>query len=80
MEFSQVPLSPPFRADHVGSLLRPTGLLDLRGRVERGDASRDELLQAENAAIADAAKLQQRVGLKLAKRGNMPCARCRAEC
>ena len=62
-------LSPPFRADHVGSLLRPAGLLDLRQRVARGQASQDELTKAENAAIAEAAQLQQSVGLKMATDG-----------
>ena len=60
---------PPFRADHVGSLLRPVGLLDLRRRVERGEADREALAEAENSAIAEAVKLQERVGLKLATDG-----------
>lgn len=60
---------PPFRADHVGSLLRPASLLELRRRVERGEARPEALAQAEDRAIADAVKLQQRVGLKLATDG-----------
>lgn len=60
---------PPFRADHVGSLLRPAGLLDLRRRVERGEASHEALAEAEDRAIAEAVALQQRVGLKLATDG-----------
>ena len=64
-----MPPSPPFRADHVGSLLRPAGLLDLRQRFARGEATQDELTAGENAAIAEAVKLQERVGLRLATDG-----------
>jgi 5-methyltetrahydropteroyltriglutamate--homocysteine methyltransferase len=60
---------PPFRADHVGSLLRPATLLDVRQRVARGQATPEDLAEAERAAIADAAALQARVGLKLATDG-----------
>jgi 5-methyltetrahydropteroyltriglutamate--homocysteine methyltransferase len=60
---------PPFRADHVGSLLRPAALLELRRRVERGEAAHETLAKAENIAIAEAVALQQRVGLKLASDG-----------
>ncbi len=60
---------PPFRADHVGSLLRPAGLLELRRQVARGEASPQSLAAAEEAAIAEAVKLQDRVGLRLATDG-----------
>jgi 5-methyltetrahydropteroyltriglutamate--homocysteine methyltransferase len=60
---------PPFRADHVGSLLRPGRLLQLRQRVERGEAAHEALVAAENIAIAEAVELQNRVGLKLATDG-----------
>jgi len=60
---------PPFRADHVGSLLRPPALLDMRRRAERGEASAADLAEAENRAIAEAVALQERVGLKLATDG-----------
>lgn len=55
--------TPPFRAEHIGSLLRPPELLALQG------ASADERRAAEDAAIADAVALQARVGLKLATDG-----------
>ena len=35
--------TPPFRADHVGSLLRPPALLAVRDRYARGEAAADEL-------------------------------------
>jgi 5-methyltetrahydropteroyltriglutamate--homocysteine methyltransferase len=60
---------PPFRADHVGSLLRPASLLVLRRQFDQGQASLEQLLEAENKAIAEAVALQARVGLKLATDG-----------
>jgi methionine synthase II (cobalamin-independent) len=43
---------PPFRADHVGSLLRPAALLDLRRRVARGEATPAALADLMQDAIA----------------------------
>jgi 5-methyltetrahydropteroyltriglutamate--homocysteine methyltransferase len=62
--------SPPFRAEHIGSLLRPEKLLKARQAVE-GDQYRavsrslahEELREIENDAIRDAVKLQEAVGL-----------------
>ena len=54
---------PPFRADHVGSLLRPASLKALRLEKEAGKASAAQLAAAEDAAIRDAVKLQEEVGL-----------------
>jgi len=62
-------LNPPFRAEHIGSLLRPQSLLDQRSRFVRGEISRAALAAAEDAAIKDALALQERVGLKLATDG-----------
>ena len=62
-------LNPPFRAEHIGSLLRPSYLLDLRVRFARGEAGRDELAAAEDRAITEALALQERVGLKVATDG-----------
>jgi 5-methyltetrahydropteroyltriglutamate--homocysteine methyltransferase len=62
-------MQPPFRAEHIGSLLRPRSLLDLRNGVASGAVDRARLAQAEDEAIAEAAALQQRVGLKLATDG-----------
>jgi 5-methyltetrahydropteroyltriglutamate--homocysteine methyltransferase len=55
---------PPFRADHVGSLLRPQELHALREKVRQGQASAAELKQAEDRHIRDAVKLQEDVGLQ----------------
>jgi 5-methyltetrahydropteroyltriglutamate--homocysteine methyltransferase len=61
--------NPPFRAEHIGSLLRPKSLLDQRNRFARGEIGRAALAAAEDAAIKQALALQERVGLKLATDG-----------
>jgi 5-methyltetrahydropteroyltriglutamate--homocysteine methyltransferase len=55
---------PPFRADHVGSLLRPAALKDARGRRERGEISADALAAIEDREIAAVIGKQEAVGLK----------------
>jgi 5-methyltetrahydropteroyltriglutamate--homocysteine methyltransferase len=55
---------PPFRAEHVGSLLRPPPLQAARERFAKGEIGRDELTAIEDAAIADAVALQEAVGLR----------------
>jgi 5-methyltetrahydropteroyltriglutamate--homocysteine methyltransferase len=55
---------PPFRADHVGSLLRPQELLDARTRQQAGEITAAELRAVEDRAIRHAVKLQQDVGLQ----------------
>jgi len=62
-------LNPPFRAEHIGSLLRPKALLDARDRFARGELGREALATVENAAIREALALQERVGLKVATDG-----------
>jgi 5-methyltetrahydropteroyltriglutamate--homocysteine methyltransferase len=57
-------LRPPFRADHVGSLLRPHELHELREKVRLGKASASELKQVEDRLISDAVKLQEDLGLQ----------------
>jgi 5-methyltetrahydropteroyltriglutamate--homocysteine methyltransferase len=54
---------PPFRADHVGSLLRPPALRALRIEQEAGRATAAELAAAEDAAVREAVRLQEEVGL-----------------
>ncbi len=55
---------PPFRADHVGSLLRPAALVAARGEHAAGRLSAEQLRAAEDTAIADAVAMQQRAGLQ----------------
>ena len=56
--------TPPFRADHVGSLLRPPELLEARQRFADGAIDADELREIEDAAIRDVVALQRDVGLR----------------
>ena len=60
---------PPFRADHVGSLLRPAALKDARTRRERGKISADDLRAVEDAAIQHVIARQAEVGLRSATDG-----------
>ena len=55
---------PPFRADHVGSFLRPKELLDARDQLAIGRISKAELHKAEDAAIRDIVKFQEGLGLQ----------------
>ena len=61
--------TPPFRADHVGSLLRPPELKEARSRRERGEISPDELRAVEDAAIERVIAKQARLGLRSATDG-----------
>jgi len=55
----------PYRADHVGSLLRPDSVKAARkGHFQDGTVSAEELRAVEDAAIKDAVALQEEVGLK----------------
>jgi 5-methyltetrahydropteroyltriglutamate--homocysteine methyltransferase len=60
---------PPFRADHVGSLLRPAALKEARARRERNEISADDLRAVEDREIEAAIKKQEETGLKLATDG-----------
>ena len=55
---------PPFRADQVGSLLRPAELSAIRARFRQGEVDADTLRRAEDAAIADAVQQQRACGLQ----------------
>ncbi|HEV3292570.1 MAG TPA: 5-methyltetrahydropteroyltriglutamate--homocysteine S-methyltransferase, partial [Streptosporangiaceae bacterium] len=61
--------SPPFRADHVGSLLRPPELLAARADFAAGRIPAEQLRAVEDAAITDAVKMQEAVGLQSATDG-----------
>jgi 5-methyltetrahydropteroyltriglutamate--homocysteine methyltransferase len=61
--------TPPFRADHVGSLLRPPSVLAARADFAAGRIGAGELRTAEDGAIADVVAMQQNVGLQTATDG-----------
>jgi 5-methyltetrahydropteroyltriglutamate--homocysteine methyltransferase len=60
---------PPFRADHVGSLLRPQRLLEARTRHAAGEIDDAELRAVEDEAIAEVVKTQADLGLRTATDG-----------
>jgi 5-methyltetrahydropteroyltriglutamate--homocysteine methyltransferase len=66
---SAVAARPPFRAEHIGSLLRPAKLLHERGRFAKGEIDAAALAAAEDDAIADAIRLQERLGFKFVTDG-----------
>ena len=57
-------IKPPFRADHVGSLLRPKELLKARDDFAAGRISSAELKRIEDSAVRQVVKLQEDVGLQ----------------
>ena len=56
--------TPPFRADHVGSFLRPRYLLDARDKFAREEISPAELRKVEDRAITEVVKMQEDAGLQ----------------
>src|SRR5690349_6978700 len=56
--------TPPFRADHVGSLLRPPALKQARDARQRGEITAAQLREAEDAAIRDVVRMQEDIGLQ----------------
>jgi 5-methyltetrahydropteroyltriglutamate--homocysteine methyltransferase len=56
--------TPPFRADHVGSLLRPASLLAARDDFAAGKIDAVQLREVEDTAIADVVTMQRDVGLQ----------------
>jgi 5-methyltetrahydropteroyltriglutamate--homocysteine methyltransferase len=62
-------VKPPFRADHVGSLLRPQKLLAARQRFAAGEIAAEELHAVEDDAISDVVRMQREVGLQSATDG-----------
>jgi len=56
--------TPPFRADHVGSFLRPKFLLDAREQRAKGEITAEQLRAVEDKAITEIVKFQEEVGLQ----------------
>ena len=54
----------PFRANHVGSLLRPPELRQARDQHEKGEMSAAALREVENRCICDAVKMQEDIGMQ----------------
>jgi len=62
---------PPFRADHVGSLLRPRDLLEARARHAAGEIDTDALREVEDRSVAEVVALQRDAGLQTATDGEL---------
>ena len=60
---------PPFRADHVGSFLRPAALKEARAKREKGAITAAELKAVEDREIEKIVKKQEELGLQLATDG-----------
>ena len=60
---------PPFRADHVGSFLRPQAIKEARIKREKGEIGADQLREVENREIEKVIRKQEEIGLKLATDG-----------
>jgi len=61
--------TPPFRADHVGSLLRPAELHEARAKANRGEISADALRALQDGHIRGAVAKQESVGMQLVTDG-----------
>jgi 5-methyltetrahydropteroyltriglutamate--homocysteine methyltransferase len=59
----------PFKADVVGSLLRPDKIHDARARMAAGQATREDVWKVESDCIAEAVALQKEVGLQVCTDG-----------
>jgi 5-methyltetrahydropteroyltriglutamate--homocysteine methyltransferase len=60
---------PPFRADHVGSFLRPAALKEARAKREKGEITQAQLTEVEDREIEKIIRKQEEIGLKLATDG-----------
>ena len=60
---------PPFRADHVGSFLRPAALKEARAKREQGQMSAAQLKEVEDREVDKVVKKQEEIGLQLATDG-----------
>jgi methionine synthase II (cobalamin-independent) len=61
--------NPPFRAEHLGSLLRPAELLKTRAAFEAGKASAADLKAEEDKAVREIVKAQVELGYRAVSDG-----------
>jgi 5-methyltetrahydropteroyltriglutamate--homocysteine methyltransferase len=64
-------MAPKYRADHVGSLLRPQAVLDAHAALRDGRLGEDDVRQIEDAAILDALQLQRDTGIEVLSDGEI---------
>ena len=68
--------NPPFRAEHLGSLLRPRELLQKRAAFEAKQISRDDLTPVENEAVNKVVKVQLDAGFRAISDGEYRLVNC----
>ncbi len=61
--------TPPFRADHVGSLIRPDALIAARQAATKNEIPKAELQRIQQGAIRDIVRLQEEIGFRLVTDG-----------
>ena len=61
--------NPPFRAEHLGSLLRPKDFLQKRSAFEKKELNQQELTRAEDEAIKQVVELQLDAGMRAVTNG-----------
>ena len=59
---SKLQRNPPFRAEHLGSLLRPENLLKTRADLDNGKAQQQELTSIEDTAVNEIVETQIKLG------------------
>ncbi|MGH2392818.1 MAG: 5-methyltetrahydropteroyltriglutamate--homocysteine S-methyltransferase, partial [Candidatus Limnocylindria bacterium] len=64
-------MTPPFRADHVGSLLRPAELREARAQARTGSVSAAQLAAVEDRCIRTAVARQESIGLRAVTDGEL---------
>lgn len=62
-------INPPFRAEQVGSLLRPPSVLTARNRFKKGEISAEELRAVEDTAISEAISKVESIGMQVVTDG-----------
>jgi 5-methyltetrahydropteroyltriglutamate--homocysteine methyltransferase len=60
---------PPFRADVVGSILRPDAIHAARAKMAKGEMTREQVWEVESTCVAEAVAIQKEAGLKAATDG-----------
>ena len=65
--------TPPFRAEHVSSLLRTDYLLEAREKFNKKELTSEQLREVEDKAVEEAVKLQREVGIKGITDGEYRC-------
>lgn len=68
---STIHLQPPFRAEHIGSLLRPKALFEKRQQLESKQCNPSDLKPVEDDAIKQIVELQRNVGIKTITDGEL---------